>query len=539
MKEGGMRIAVLLLGTLLLLSADAVEPSVSWGAGRKKVVSSGWEWRYMTPSDYVKCADRIDETGLDGVVVYITVAGHDGDQEWMSHRISDGKIAWTKDMVADQVSDFRKVTAHPGMRESFIRSLGSPRTRLDWADDALWGKIAKNMGVLAWLAKQGGFRGLAVDPEDYSQAKQFKRRPGDEPWDVLAPLARRRGREIFSEVFKEYPEAVVFFYWLLSWEIDNVTSNDSLAAARTTGDLWPAFVNGILDVMPPTAQLVDGAEWAYKIEASRHEFSAWGVAERNAEFGLVDPENRAKYRGQVLPSFGHYLDSYTNPETNAAGKASEYYFGPENGSRLGHFERNLASSLRNCGGYVWLWGETYSWITHDPSQRMIRAVRHELWSDKLPGINAVLRVCANPKAFLAKDLPVLRQAGLMRNLKSDVDVARLSAEAKAGGRKRFSVRIPANEVRPGTHYVLAVDGHGDGLNVGIWWGNRLPTVRIALKKIDDARHRGVMVVSVPEDANGMIIDFNMRPDPGQTCAFDNFYLGIVPSEMKQNERKGN
>ena len=65
----------MVVGGLALLAlspafADGV-PSVAWEPERKKIVSFGWEWGPITPAEYVKYADRIDRTGLDGVGVYV------------------------------------------------------------------------------------------------------------------------------------------------------------------------------------------------------------------------------------------------------------------------------------------------------------------------------------------------------------------------------------------------------------------------------------------------------------------------------------
>ena len=530
MRVGGMRIVVLLLGALFLLSADAVEPSVSWETGRKKVVSFGWEWRYLTPADFARCADRIEATGLDGVGMYIYPKGHEGEYEWSSRWLCEAKFTWTHEMVDDQISTLREVTGHKGLRESFIMSLAAPRKRIGWRDDERWHRVAQSMGTMAWMAKKSGIRGLAIDPEDYSRANQYKRCAGDEPWEVLAPLARQRGREVFSEVFREYPEIAVCAFWLLSWEIGFVDANNSMAAAASGGNLWPAFVNGILDVMPPTAVLIDGNEWSYQYEASRREFAASAIAQRNASMGLVAPENRLKYRGQVFPGFGIYLDSYTGGATNSDGKANKYYFGPENGSRLGHLERNLSSALRNCGEYVWFWGEQYTWIDHADGQKLLPDVRRAKWEDKLPGLSSIVRVCSNPKAFLSHDLPLLRENGLMKNLMAEKDVGEMSAsaQAKPDGSRHFACRLPAETVKPGTHFVLAVEGVGDGLSVGYWWtGGRLPNGSLALAGSPDGRRRGVTVISVPEGALGLNIDFYM----GDKCSFERAYLGLVPTKI--------
>ena len=74
--------------------------------------------------------------------------------------------------------------------------------------------------------------------------------------------------------------------------------------ARDDGLLWPAFLNGILDVLPPTAMLVDGEEDAYKFEASRHDFLGSYTRIMNWDLPLVEKENRTKYLSQVSPSFG-------------------------------------------------------------------------------------------------------------------------------------------------------------------------------------------------------------------------------------------
>ena len=146
------RFPVLLAIVSLGATSFAESQSATWPVDRKKVVSFGWEWKTLTAADYVKYADRIDRTGLDGVGVYVfaeDVNGHLYD----SCFVSDGTDNWTKDLVRGQIADFRRATAHRGLRESFIRTMSAPHKRLDWADDAVWGRIARNMGVLAWLAK--------------------------------------------------------------------------------------------------------------------------------------------------------------------------------------------------------------------------------------------------------------------------------------------------------------------------------------------------------------------------------------------------
>ena len=59
------------------------------------------------------------------------------------------------------------------------------------------------MRTVAWLAREGGFRGLFVDPEDYGHVRQFRRRAREVPFEERSALVRRRAREAFVPVFEE------------------------------------------------------------------------------------------------------------------------------------------------------------------------------------------------------------------------------------------------------------------------------------------------------------------------------------------------
>ena len=82
----------------------------------------------------------------------------------------------------------------PGFREA----------RVDWADDKAWANYAENMATVAWLAKQGGLKGLMLDPEEYGaqggSLPQYIHTYRDPPFEECAKLARQRGREVFSRV---------------------------------------------------------------------------------------------------------------------------------------------------------------------------------------------------------------------------------------------------------------------------------------------------------------------------------------------------
>ena len=536
-----MKLLIAATAVALGCQAAVAELPVDWPRERKKVVAFGWEWGVMSPARLLEYADQIDATGIDGVSLYISAKDANGNSI-RSSSIIDGN-EFTDEALADQVDVLRKATAHKGLRESFIRTLGAPKVRVDWKDDAHWAKVARSMGALAKFARETGVRGFIVDPEDYHKQNQFEARPDDEPYDLLAPLARKRAREIFSAVFREYPDIVVLGYWLFSWHPQHVSSENPMASARSKGDLWPAFINGILDVLPPRAKLVDGDEWSYDAKASKNEFMISAAAQRNAVLGLVAPENRAKFRAQAMPGFGLYLDSYVMGPTNKNGKANHYYFGPDNGSRRGHFERNLSEALDSAGEYVWLWCEKKTWVKWGEDVKMGWGVDRQTWEECLPGLTHTLRACADPAAFLAKDCRELVAAGKIVNIATN-DYVAASRHALYGkhdkdddrekGPGYFHVEDPT--ARPGEHYVVAASGTGEGLEAiaywqqrkgGGWWRWRIPGHGLAFKKGEDGRYRAKALVRVPEGADCIAIQFRLHPPKGKECEFDKIFVGRV------------
>ncbi len=136
-------------------------------------------------------------------------------------------------------------------------------------------------------------------------------------------------------MFEEFPDAVLFFYRFLVadpgfWN-SYATVADPVAAMKAKGDLWPAFANGIFDVMPWTAKIVEGDETGYRYESKLNWFYLARNLQRNGALRLVAPEHRDKYRARVSTAFPVYLDAYTD---DCFKPDSQYYRGAVEGSRV-------------------------------------------------------------------------------------------------------------------------------------------------------------------------------------------------------------
>ena len=529
-----------------------------------KILAFAWEFSGKSVRDLPAVVDSLDATPIDGIGVYLNEPQANGTK-LSTHNVMHE--AWRRETLEPLVPLARELTAHRSMRESFIGTFRAPLKRINWHDDYAWARIASNMAIAAWFAREGGFRGLSMDPEDYPGTGQFRRRPDDPPYDALRDAARRRGREVFEGVFREYPDIRILSFWLLSMGQRGFGMGDLADAARENGDLWPSFVDGILDVLPPTARLIDGCEHAYRYESARGDFWRAGDAIRRRLPALLAPENRAKYAAQVGASFGIYLDMFTNPE------GSSWFAGPVDGSRLRHLERNVFQASEAADGYVWLWGEKHclgDWGAEGPDAK--RGISQQPWGEALPGLEDVLLAIKDPAVYAARREAALRAEGRWTTLNAnpecggdaeDVpapyapwqhaksrqgrlwrdetcgegDTSCLAAEGCENG--AFSVNV-AQPLLAGDRLLVRASMRGDGGSAqfcwkradGAWDWDVLQPVRLRFGPPGaDGWRRGEAVVRVPEGAARAGLILSVRQIPGEICRFDNVEIHALGCDV--------
>jgi len=529
-------------------------------ADATKFVASGWELSNRSLNDLEAWAGELDKTCVDGVFAYLNEPQPDGTT-LSTHNIMSAP--WRRDTLAALVPVARRLTAHRSMRESFIgtfRCASRARGRIEWTDDASWSLIASNMANAAWFAREGGFKGISMDPEDYNKHMQFYRRAGEAPYPELAKLARRRGRQVFEGVFKEFPDIKIFSFWFLSLEPKYMGSTNPARDMAECGDLWPAFADGILDAMTPKARIIDGCEHSYRYESEKGDF--WRVAQAiQLKLPLlVSPENRRKYREAVGVSFGVYLDMYTNSEDKP------WYFGPLNGSRLRRLDCNLSVAAEVADEYVWFWGEKFCWAGWKEAANGAnpKVNQNVTWEQQLPGLNDVLLAVKRPLDFAAQRSAKLKSAGLLNPLNANSECrsangavpapyeawqekkgrqGRLYGDSTDGDGDSFSLAAegveygafsftPPYEVLPGERFLAMVSAKGDGISAQISWKRAgkldwcvLSPVQLRFGPADENGWRkGRAVVRVPDTANGFKFSMIMRQKEGETCKFDNIRL---------------
>ena len=491
-----------------------------------KYIAFAWEFNNSSPQELLKLADEFDKTPLDGVGINLrAVAVVDGIKTNLSYRRFMHDPAWPKEAFADQIPHFQKLTRHKSMKHCFLSSFTAPRTRIAWTNDAEWARLAKSMRTVAWVAKQGGLKGLYIDPEDYRNAFQFTRMAGELEYDELCKLARRRGRELFAPVFEEYPDVILHFYWFMSHlnYYCRRDGGDPVRMVRLDESLWPAFLNGILDVMPPGASINDGDEQGYWFLASKNGFRNGAYLFHHVYPKLVAPENLEKYRRQVRFVPPVYMEMYVNP------KGVTWYKAPTAGSRLETLRLDLQQASDVCGGYIWFWGEKHTWVKHRKGWRKgDPRIRDTTWADELPGLFRSMEWARDRDALCERELAALDGSEVNLAPHSEVIVGEENLKAASKPFRDWErlgifnafVTNSVSAVKGGAWYAVSFDVKGCPPRFNVFFsddkGKELaPTANFVYAD----KKRGI--VRAPEGSASATLVFGAKNAPGGKTVYSN------------------
>ena len=515
--------AVCCLSAILVMSASAMTP----GGIPKKYVGLLFDVMRTSPSNILANADQFAEHApyLDGVAISLNevpVVGADGTVVTSKlSRIMNGSERWTRDALRGQIPVLREIVSKPHLAESFLLFWMSPpdrESRLDWSDDRAWANYAENMAVVSWLAKEGDMKGLMLDPEEYASAMQYVHMPADPPFQETAKLARQRGREVFSRVFKEYPDVVLFTLWYFGRFRDWMeTGRQTYPSIRAddAGVLLPYFYNGLLDVIPPEARVVDGCEH-YSLSATKYQYLYNAISQTTGALAFVAPENCAKYRSQSLVSNTHFLDMFTQD----ANPKSHWYHGPVDGSRLEHLRLNFEQSLLTATEYVWIYGEgngkLFNW-------RDGHFAKQKTWEEAIPGMTETLMLVKDPERWAAMRREKLAAEGGLVNLVADAKPVKLENPKKNRKYGMGDGKMPSVKgVSPGERYLVSVqvrtsvgkkgDGRPGAACPRVVWrkgGRRIDARPVPLAVPENACRELACaegVVTVPDGADELLLD---------------------------------
>ena len=402
------------IGPIAALIAMAAALGAESDRPEKRLIAVGWD---MPNAERLRAnLAEMETRPVQGCSVRFAGPGNQ-PALWFSF----SREPYDEQVVAQILQDLQAVQPRQ-LRDRFLLLNANPGD-VDWFDDAGWQVIVDHWRTAARVAHEGGLAGIMFDPEAYRdpyRAFDWAAQPqaGQHAFSQYEEKARQRGRELMAAVAGEYPDATIFALFLLSGNRDAAERSDPGGAlVGHPYGLFPAFVNGWLDVAPPTLTFVDGCEQAYRYNG-RLDYLTGANLIRNKCQRLVARENRYKYRAQVQVGFGVYLDAYVNPPD------SSWYIDPGAQTPVQRLAENVATALEVADEYVWVYGEQCSWW---PSP--VVASDKMRWPEKLPGIEQALRLAADPVGYV---LDLLAQPGERANRVVNSDFASAAPVAPNG-----------------------------------------------------------------------------------------------------------
>lgn len=261
---------------------------------------------------------------------------------------------YTDETLAKALADLQ-ATKFSRFRFNLIETFVMGPTN-DWFDDEQWAQRCRNFAAVARFARHAGLKGILFDDEQYGQGGAWPEAVrGGRSFDEISAKARLRGREFAQAMCREFPDMV---FWTLHG-YSSIAANVEVGypdIARTTK---LPFFDGILEGSSKDFVFVDGGENSYGFNTREH--FLWGrklCREEPIRMGLTQvPE---LHREKVRVGFGIWPDYYgrvnpDNPENS--------YFGP------GRWQRAVNNALEFGDGYVWVYGEGWTWWVEGSDDR--------------------------------------------------------------------------------------------------------------------------------------------------------------------------
>ena len=402
-----MRISLIGLFSAITCSLTAI-PVLAQTPMPKRLVLAGTD--SPTTGQYQRDAGFLDDSPFCGTRIEFDGFGVTDNVNGCPFREAHSNSRWERKWFEKGIDRLR-TTKSDKRSQSFLSITANPGN-VDWFDDAGWKQIVDHWRIAAWVAKEGGLRGILFDPEPYRKPfAQFRYNRQENraryTFDEYRIQARKRGQQIIEAVQGEYPDITIMTmfahsYTSLSspWQgpSSRISSVKRNPLALHSYGLYPAFIDGWLDKCGPQIKFVDGCEMSYYF-TTEAEFHAAYVAMKRTALDVVAPENRQKYRAQVQAGFAIYTDVYIGKD----GNRFSLQLPPK--KALQQLQNNVRWALRNTDEYVWVYGESGSWW---PAPGEFKAWPSKpfqpRWEQTLPGITNAF---ASGKAGVHFDRPPL------------------------------------------------------------------------------------------------------------------------------------
>jgi hypothetical protein len=314
----------------------------------KKIISGGADNR---TADYVRQnIEAMERVPFDGVCINVYTK-KDGNVQPVNLRVMDPNPIRFEDF-SDAIADL-KATKFTRFKNNFLWVWISPdpgAVSLDFFDDR--SAMVNNWKVAAKIAKEGGYRGLFVDTEQYdTQWGPFAwtrvKYSSTKTQEEYAAQAKLRGTEVMCAMNDVYPD--IHILWFFGYSASGPRRPRVGAYAFV-----PDFIDGMLAAAKPDARIIDGYEQSYGYKTKPFFSAARDLMKNEMESTSPLPE---KFKKQHEAGFGIWLDCHGTALGWNPGDYLKNYFTPK------EFEYSLHQALAHTDEYVWIWFERGSFWT--------------------------------------------------------------------------------------------------------------------------------------------------------------------------------
>jgi hypothetical protein len=366
---------------ILSLPIKAVETK----ATAKKLIEYGWD--VPTPNFFRQHIKAMEQIPFDGVAIKLN-AGKE-----VFKKTAYPNTAFTQDRKDLAATKSSRLT------DNFVVMWSGIDEGWDWFNDVDWAAAEKNIHNFAKTAKAGRFRGILFDSEPYrgsswSYGKQPQQQTKTFP--EYQQQVRKRGAQFMTALQSEQPGTQVLTLGLLSWmkhvwlaKLEPAKLQQELA--KHVYGLWPAFINGMLDVAQSSSAIVDGNEWSYYFSQAAEFDKAHNLIFKDARI-FVDRINDKKYAKNVKLGQSVFFDLMLalfprEAKDSQYGKTMPHFLSQND--RLLLLEHNIYHALRTADRYTWMYGESVDW-----------------WQNKIPKSVEVTAAIRRAKAKIANGQPL-------------------------------------------------------------------------------------------------------------------------------------
>src|SRR5687767_11503566 len=160
------RVFLSVLGMVAVMCAAA---AVGEGSPRrKKLIQTGWD--SPSPQQLRRDLREMEAQPFDGVVLQVTGRDEAGQPVRFGAAFEDRK--WKRSWFQSVVADL-KACRSARLTDNFLLLNANPGN-VDWFDDAGWRNVVEHWRIAAWVARQGGVKGILFDAEPYAEPhRQF------------------------------------------------------------------------------------------------------------------------------------------------------------------------------------------------------------------------------------------------------------------------------------------------------------------------------------------------------------------------------